>query len=132
MVVFTVPGTPIPQGSKKAFRAGTRINLVEANPRLKLWRSAVADKANLVNEFGILFSKPISLDLVFVMPRPGKPKFLLPAVKPDLDKLIRAVNDSLTGTLIRDDSLVCIIHAEKRYETEHVKPGVTITITDAI
>lgn len=132
MVTFTVTGIPIPQGSKKAFRVGNRINLVEANPRLKLWRALITDHANRVNEHGILFAKPITLDLVFVMPKPVKPKFQLPAVKPDLDKLVRAVNDSLTGSLIRDDSLVCVLHAEKRYETEAMKPGVTITITEAI
>lgn len=132
MVTFTVDGIPIPQGSKKAFRVGNRINLVEANPKLRLWRAAITDKANQVNEYGILFTQPIALDLVFIMPKPVKPKFKVPAVKPDLDKLVRAVNDSLTGTLIKDDSLICIIHAEKRYATPFMKPGVAITITEAI
>jgi Holliday junction resolvase RusA-like endonuclease len=34
---------------------------------------------------------------------------------PDLDKLIRSVGDSLTGTIIRDDSRIIAISAQKRY-----------------
>jgi Holliday junction resolvase RusA-like endonuclease len=34
---------------------------------------------------------------------------------PDLDKLLRSVGDSLTGTVIRDDSRIIAIHAQKLY-----------------
>jgi Holliday junction resolvase RusA-like endonuclease len=34
---------------------------------------------------------------------------------PDLDKLIRSVGDSLSGTVIRDDSRIIAIHAQKLY-----------------
>jgi Holliday junction resolvase RusA-like endonuclease len=48
-------------------------------------------------------------------------------VKPDLDKLIRAVNDSIQGILVVDDSRVCRIVADKRY-AKLGEPGVIITI----
>jgi Holliday junction resolvase RusA-like endonuclease len=48
-------------------------------------------------------------------------------VSPDLDKLIRAVGDSLTGTVITDDSRIVRISARKLY-AEGIEPGATISV----
>jgi Holliday junction resolvase RusA-like endonuclease len=67
-----------------------------------------------------LLDEPIVLGLLFVMPRPSshwnksgktltaraKRDARFPCVKPDLSKLIRAVEDAMQGMLFRDDSLV--------------------------
>lgn len=131
MITFKVKGIPIPQGSKRAFNIGGKINLVEANPNHKAWRQQVSDAAKQANDTGFLYTCPIMVEYMFIMPKPQKPKFNQPAVKPDLDKLIRSINDALTGTLIKDDGLITIIHAEKRYQTNFNPPGVQITITEA-
>jgi Holliday junction resolvase RusA-like endonuclease len=47
---------------------------------------------------------------------------------PDLDKLIRSVGDSLTGTIIRDDSRIVIIQAQKIYADERGS-GALIRVT---
>jgi hypothetical protein len=36
-------------------------------------------------------------------------------VKPDLDKLVRAVGDALTGILYRDDAQIVSLNASKRF-----------------
>ena len=38
--------------------------------------------------------------------------------KPDTDKLIRAIGDSLTGIVVRDDSRFVILQARKMYGIE--------------
>lgn len=59
----------------------------------------------------------VILDLSFYLARPKQlPKRITrPGKKPDLDKLIRATLDSLTGTVFEDDSQVVRVLAEKFY-----------------
>lgn len=49
--------------------------------------------------------------------------------KPDLDNLIKAVKDSLTGIVYRDDGQICLETANKRYADV---PGIRIVIQDTI
>jgi len=46
-----------------------------------------------------------------------KPKYVdvMPAMMPDIDKLVRAVMDSLSGLAYRDDAQVIILTASKVY-----------------
>jgi Holliday junction resolvase RusA-like endonuclease len=122
-VQFTVPGLPAPQGSKTPW--GT-----EANPRTRPWRAAVtAEAAEAMRTRGAsLFTGPVLLDVVFSFTRPkshygtgrnadrlkpGAPRFH--ASKPDADKLARAIGDSLTGVVFRDDSQIGRLTVSKVY-----------------
>lgn len=60
---------------------------------------------------------PISVTLVFFFRRPhGAPKARIGhTVKPDLDKLIRAILDALKGILYKDDAQVIHVQASKHY-----------------
>lgn len=51
-------------------------------------------------------------------------KAILCTKTPDLDKLVRGINDPLTGVVYKDDSQIVTIAASKRYGR---KPGVKIT-----
>lgn len=74
------------------------------------------------------FSGAVSLDVMFFMPRPKTVKRELPTVPPDLDKLIRAINDSATDAgIIQDDSQVVEIVAYKFYEADNLPSGALIT-----
>lgn len=134
-ITFFVPGTPVAKGSAKAFynrkinRAFvTQTNLEKQKPWVSLI-SVMAQEAGLTITDG-----PVSVRLEFRMPRPkshfGK-KGLKPNAplwhrsKPDVDKLVRAVLDSLTGIAYLDDSQVCDSHEIKQYSEQ---PGVLITI----
>lgn len=137
MISFFVPGTPAPQGSKRYLGNG---RMVESSRRVKPWRADIRTAA-LAN-FKQPLTGPIRLDLIFVMPRPmshygtgrnvNKIKPSAPVhhtQKPDLDKLIRAVGDALTGVAYCDDSqVVAGAHMKRWTENRNDRPGVYITV----
>lgn len=127
-----VEGKAIPQGSKKAFKRGNQIVLVEANPALREWRGVVSFAAQ--KELARLqlvepFTGPVGVELRFGMPKPKTVTRELPSVPPDLDKLVRAIFDALTDARVwSDDSLVCELKCSKVYES--FIPGVSIRVYD--
>ena len=107
---FFVNGKPIPQGSLK-FINGRAIH-VRAND-LALWRADIANAARRAN-----FKKAqegVEVSLTFILQRPKTVKRSEPFVRPDIDKLSRAVLDGLTGVAYEDDEQVVKLFAEKRY-----------------
>lgn len=120
-----IPGVPIPQGSKSVTRTGV---MFEANRHLKPWRETMS---NALTAWTATFAGawepydgPLLVDVTFWMPRPQRPKYSLPAVKPDADKLCRALGDAMTTSgLIRDDARITTWHARKRYGNT---PGIAI------
>ena len=128
---LTVVGTPVPQGSKTFVPTAAGGRAKESNEKaLKPWRASVAAAAlDAMGELEPLVG-PLELRAIFVFPRPkahfgtgrnaGRLKPSAPSIvstKPDLDKLVRAVGDALTGIVYRDDSQLAIVHAEKHYGT---------------
>lgn len=110
-----VPGTPVPQGSKSAFVVGRRAVITDQNKtRLKPWRATVSE----YTDTGHSFDGPVAVRLLFVMPKPQRPRWARPAVKPDIDKLARAVLDGITDAgLIEDDARVVTLTVHKEYGT---------------
>jgi crossover junction endodeoxyribonuclease RusA len=147
-----VVGKPAPQGSKRPLRNKHtgRIHMVESSQRLPNWRAdvrAAAEKALTPRRAATaadLWEAPLVVGIQFRLARPkshylpansrrdtpflrdNAPKH--PAGKPDLDKLIRAVLDALTGLVWRDDSQVVHIEAWKLY---HPHEGADITVSEA-
>ena len=68
----------------------------------------------------------MEIQMVFIMPKPKTVKRAYPTVAPDLDKLVRAVLDALTGICYLDDSQVTDIRASKVYGSS---TGVEIRLT---
>ena len=124
-VTFRVDGVPVPQGSKTVATGGGKTWLRDANAaKLRPWRERVAAAADV----GLTFDCPVSVRVLFEMPRPKRPKFGLPAVPPDVDKLARAVLDGLKqGGLVSDDGRVVRLVVEKVY-TE--SPGATVWVRE--
>jgi crossover junction endodeoxyribonuclease RusA len=104
--------------------------LTSDNPRLKDWRSVVAMTAGSVAT-GEMFTGPVSVSLVFHVPRPkSAPRSVVyPAKKPDLDKLVRACLDALTHVLWVDDSQVIDLLVKKRYAVGE-PVGVFVSVAD--
>lgn len=122
---FFVKGRPVPQGSMKFIRPGVMIH--SRSQELALWRADIARNAEL---FGFKpVASAVKVELDFVMNRPKSAKRVFPSVKPDLDKLIRAVLDGLTGVAYEDDSQVILIQSSKTYGE---KQGVWIGIEQII
>ena len=129
IVTFSVEGVPMPQGSKSLIRRGGKAWMIDANSsRLKPWRQKVAEAADL----GETFDCPVMVAAVFYMPRPKTVKRLLPSVKPDLDKLFRALGDGMKdGGLLSDDSRIVTQFIHKRYESRLNPVGVRVLVMEA-
>lgn len=121
---FTVEGVPAPQGSHGVSRTG---HIYDTNKKLAPWRKVVTNAATeaLAGRKG--FDEAVYVLLDFWLPRPKTVKRVHPTVKPDVDKLTRAVLDSLTkaGVWV-DDGLVLTCHSQKRYADD--LPGVDIKV----
>lgn len=142
---FFVPGTPVPQGSKRVVRG----RLIDVNQdSLRQWRSAIVRQAqgwiSTHRPLRFPLDGPVSVVVGFDFPRPKchfgtgrnahivKSRFreALMAVKPDLDKLVRAVLDALTDAGVWvDDSRVDSISATKSWVTDG-EPGIRIWVFD--
>lgn len=117
MISFTVHGDPATQGSMKAVvSSSTGRAIVKPSKNLAPWRGLVAWAARSAHS-GDPLEGPVVLRADFFVRRPKSlPKRVLHATKkPDVDKLLRALCDSLTGIVWRDDSQVVEVVATKSY-----------------
>lgn len=140
MIAFEVVGTPAPQGSKTAVMIGNRPGMIEAGDaaarhRHKSWRVAVAHAARVAIGINPPLDGALLLVVTFRFRMPeSRSRFLRSvgctpkATTPDLDKLIRALGDSLKeGGLVHDDSRFAAIRADK-VEVWNQWTGATIRI----
>lgn len=111
METFFVKGKPVPQGSMKFIRPGVMIHSRAAD--LAVWRADIARTAQLYGYEPIIGGVKVEVQFVFNKPKSVNRPF--PSVAPDLDKLIRAVLDGLTGVAYVDDCQVILISASKTY-----------------
>jgi len=130
-IELTVEGNPVPQGS---FRHVGNGRIISANPKLNTWRDTIATQIAKQTHHRLI-DAPIRVELVFTLTRPKSVPTSLratPTVKPDLDKLVRAVLDAISleryCQVIKDDSLVTDLHAAKRY-ADHTPTGVRIMLS---
>lgn len=120
-----IPGRAIPQGSLKGFIAGGKVVLRHSDDRLVAWRGYAA---GLISQAASdpLGDAAVKVTATFHIERPkghfnakgelrpNAPK--VPTTRPDLDKYLRAILDSLTiSGLIKDDSQVVAIGSAKVY-----------------
>lgn len=128
VIRFRVVGEPVPQGSMKGYVRGGRVALTSDNPKLHNWRDVIGWEARQhVTE---LLTEPVRVWANFYLTRPKScPKRrVYPTVKPDIDKLTRALFDALTGVVWADDALVVEHHIRKVYANEGEQPGVMVTV----
>lgn len=136
-----IPGTPVPQGSMRAFafkRKNGKLgaSVTSDNKRTMPWRDTVkAHVNNAMRDAGIAFAPrgvPVTVSACFYFERPadhygtgknaGKLKASAPrsmiVKKADIDKLLRAVLDALTGVAYFDDCQVNDVRALRSYVAE--------------
>jgi Holliday junction resolvase RusA-like endonuclease len=127
-VAFRVFGVPRPQGSKRAFVRGTKAIQVEsAGEGLKTWRGQVAIAA-LEARPSSPIEDAVALTVTFYLPMPKKPRWRFPAKVPDLSKLVRGLEDELSGVIVTDDKLIVNLNAAKRWASEANPPGAAVCI----
>lgn len=122
---FRVNGKPITEGSTKAFNtAKGKPKIVHENPNLKAWRDLIKysfiDERNKGGKWEMT-EAAIELKTVFFLKRGGNRNG-------DLDKLVRAVGDALTGVCFIDDDQIVRIIAEKRKASDSHPEGVEISL----
>ena len=138
-LTLRIYGLPGPMGSKRHLGHGV---MVESSKKVKPWRSDVM--AAVVGAYqGPLIAAPVSVEVVFLFPRPkghyGKqglrasaPLHLISQGAGDIDKLCRSTLDGISagagGALLRDDSQVVSLHASKRYCETGERPGALLTV----
>lgn len=130
---FVVPGVAQPAGSKRAFVKGGRAVVVDDAKGSRPWKNAVSAEAAKAMTFHSddgtsgyrpPLEGPLELQVIFWLPRPkghygarglrpSAPAY--PAVRPDATKLLRAVEDAMTGIVWRDDAQVVHQVVGKRY-----------------
>lgn len=127
-------GFPFARGGRNSdgsYRAGSVVvNITSDNPKLKKWRKAVAEAAAAAcgKDWVPIVGEALSVETHFFLERPeghwgtGRNAHLLkesspaaPIVIPDIDKLVRAVLDGLSGVVYEDDKLVTCAPPEKHY-----------------
>jgi len=127
-VAFEVINTPVPQGSMRAFVINGKPVITYSSKKLSDWRLLVASMAK--NHVSAAIEGPVAITLRFRLVKPKsapKKKRIFADKRPDLDKLIRAVLDAITGVVIRDDSQVVAITATKDYGSTS---GVSIEVDE--
>lgn len=143
-ITFTVLGKPEPAGSKRAFvnpKTGKAI-VTDANAKSKPWKQEVAARAHEAMQGRSVMTGPLHMTLVFRVARPkghygsgrnaGTLKQsapLFPTSKPDVTKLVRGVEDAMTGVVYRDDAQVHWQNARKVYAHDGVQ-SVSVTILE--
>ena len=128
---FTAYVHPEPQGSVKGFvlkgkwGAKDRAILTSTNKNLKPYRGQVTREAVVALE-AAGFPQPMAgkqvpvsmtMDFYFAKPPSIPKKRTEMSVRPDVSKLVRATEDSLTGLLYADDAQVVESIARKHYGT---------------
>lgn len=122
---FTVYGVPQPQGSTRSFipKGWTRPIITSDNLKMKPWRQELANTAILAMKEACAQKAareiPIAIELLFFFdkPVPAKKSASFKTTKPDLDKLLRAGLDGLTGIAYEDDSQVCECKVSKQFDS---------------
>jgi len=143
MPAFTVniEGIPIAQGSLVSNGQGR--GLRHSNePKLKPWRYTVVQAINSNRPKNWDPSLPLSITATFRFSRPaahfgtGRNANTLRDsapihhhVKPDLDKLTRAIGDAIEASgLVRGDQQITAWNIAKRYTVNDETPGVLLTL----
>jgi Holliday junction resolvase RusA-like endonuclease len=140
-LTVNIEGLPVPQGSLVSNGHGR--GLRHSNEiKLKPWRYTVVQAINSNRPKDWDPSLPLSITATFRFERPqshfgtgknrGNLKPSAPIhhhVKPDLDKLTRAIGDAIEASgLVRGDQQIASWNIAKRYVVNDETPGVLLTL----
>ena len=121
LVRFSIPGEPVPKGSKSVSRSG---HMYEQSKYLQPWQKRAAIALEGVSQL----SPPYRVHVVFVCERPKTSKWNWP-VRGDLDKYERALGDVLQSAgVVADDKHILAWDAVKLYGTTPRSYGYVETI----
>lgn len=114
---FVIPGRCPTKGSTKSFahpKTGKIVTL-PMNASLKQWTVDARWQARAAKVPMIYKPHGVSMSVVIEFVKPKTAKQTTPTVRPDIDKLLRAVLDALTNVAYQDDSQVVSVTTAKVY-----------------
>jgi crossover junction endodeoxyribonuclease RusA len=126
----------VPQGSLRAFKAKSGAVVTPQQPKVLKWRADIRAAFHEARPDAQPTGQPFHVDVAFSFRRPkthltskgllrsGAPRYHTQA--PDVDKLLRAVLDALTGVVWHDDKQVAYVRGHKEWSE---RDEATITIT---
>lgn len=133
-----IPGIPASKGSYRPITGRSRTTgkpvtrLIPMDKKERPWRDHVRDTILSHRTLTIPHNSYITVETTFYLPRPKTippSKRKHPTVKPDIDKLQRALYDAITETHIwHDDCQITDVTSHKRY-ADNTPTGVSLTIT---
>lgn len=126
-LTFRVEGTPIPQGSKTMGRYG----FYEANKRLPAWRKAVTAAASeaMAGRDPWPPHVPLVLSATFLFARGKTVSRIWMTTKPDLSKLVRALEDGMTDAGVWSDDCQVVRYGRlEKWYADTGRPGVEVTV----
>lgn len=125
-VYAEVPGVPVPQGSMRLLRDKQgNPYMTHASSRLSAWRRKVSGYLEGWEPLG----GAVKVVCCFELPRPSSVRRRWPTVKPDVDKLARAVLDAIEASgLLQTDAQVTSLIATKTYATG--EPRLLLTLEE--
>lgn len=135
-VTFTVPGVARGKGRPRATRRGPFVRLY-TDAKTASYENLVALAAREAMDGAEPFDAPVEMTVRVRLtpPKASAPKTLamldgriLPAKKPDLTNIIKAVEDGCNAIVYRDDALIVSLSAAKVYSPT---PGVDVIVRPA-
>lgn len=133
-----IPGIPASKGSYRPITGRSRTTgkpvtrLIPMDKKERPWRDHVRDTILSHKHPTIPPNSYVTIETTFYLPRPKTippHKRKHPTVKPDIDKLQRALYDAITETHIwHDDCQITDVTSHKRY-ADNTTTGVSLTIT---
>ena len=118
---FTIPGKPQPKQRPRVTKRGITYTPKETKDYEIFVQRCYQDQIGRKVVEG-----PLKIILVFWLPKPKKPKYPMPAVKPDLDNLMKSITDALNGVAYDDDSQIVEARILKLYTPTEGYVSVTI------
>lgn len=135
-IVISVRGIPRPGGSKR--HVGNGILIDDSGKKGADWRGDCKTAALIVMGSRLPLDVPLEVDFHFTFPRPkshytkkglraGAPAYK--TSKPDTTKLVRSIEDALTGIVWARDELIACQSARKVYGDV---PGCLVTVREIV
>jgi len=117
VIQFFAEGEPAPKGSMKGFVSKGRAMLTNDNAATKPWQLIVAWTARKAMAGRLPLKGAVRVEVTFQFIRPkSASKRVHHTVKPDVDKLTRALYDALKqGGVYKDDAQVVVNQSRKLY-----------------